>query len=261
MTYEVHLDVYDGPFDLLLQLITAQEVDVYEVQLSKVVDAFCAEIARTSQLDLEAATEFLLIAATLIELKCRRLLPDEPDPDLDEELSLFEARDYLLARLVECRMFTSAASALHALELEASRSFPRRSGPDERFDDLSPDLLANVSPQQLARIAAGVLEPRPVPVVATSHVHVDEVSVAELIDELMARLPSMDRTTLRELTTGASVARVVACFLALLELYKQSRVELVQENHLGALGVTWIGGSELSQFDPDGYDEGVRVYS
>ena len=109
MAYEVHLDVYDGPFALLLQLITAQQVDLYEVSLTSIVDGFLAELARLGTLDLELTTEFLLIAATLVELKCRRLLPGSDELDLDEELSLYEARDYLLARLLECRMFSEAA--------------------------------------------------------------------------------------------------------------------------------------------------------
>ena len=145
MGYDVHLDVYDGPFDLLLRLITAEEVDLYEVKLSVIVDGFLAELARLEHPDLNVATEFLLIAATLVELKCRRLLPGVEDVDLDEELSLFEARDYLLARLVENRTFQGAAAALLATEHLASRSLPRRAGPDERFTDLEPDLLAGVT--------------------------------------------------------------------------------------------------------------------
>src|SRR5665213_1652764 len=108
MAYEVHLDVYDGPFNLLLQLISAEEVDVYAVSLSEIVDAFLVELRRLEACDLELATEFLLIAATLVELKCRRLLPGGEDLELDEDLSLFEARDYLLARLVECKTFSGA---------------------------------------------------------------------------------------------------------------------------------------------------------
>ena len=112
MAYEVHLDVFDGPFALLLQLISAQEVEIYEVRLSDIVDGFLAEMARAEEVDLEVSTEFLLIAATLIELKCRRLLPGRDELDLEEELALYEARDYLLARLVECQTFNAAAATL-----------------------------------------------------------------------------------------------------------------------------------------------------
>src|SRR5487761_2545583 len=143
MAYDVHLDVYDGPFDLLLRLITSDEVDLYEIRLASIVDAFLAELERLEHLDLNLATEFLLIAATLVELKCRRLLPGNDEVEIDEELSLFEARDYLLARLVENRTFQSAAAALLSAEHRAGRSLARRVGPDERFVGLQPDLLAN----------------------------------------------------------------------------------------------------------------------
>ena len=244
MAYEVHIEVFDGPFDLLLQLIAAQQVDLYEVRLSEVVDAFCAEITRAAELDLDLATEFLLIAATLVELKCRRLLPDSEEVEIDEELSIFEARDYLLARLVECKMFREASQALHQLEELAQLSHARRAGPDERFSELEPDLLASVTPLRLGELAARALSARPVEHVDSSHVHVDEVTVAEMIGELVAELPRLGRTTLASITLGASATRIVACFLALLELYKQERVELEQASSFAELSVTWRGASD-----------------
>src|ERR1700733_965545 len=132
MPYEVHLDIYEGPFDLLLQLITSQELDVYEIRLAEVVDAFLAEVARLTDRDLDLMTEFLLIAATLVELKCKRLLPGSDEVELDEEFGLYEARDYLLARLVEAKMFSEAGRALQQIESQASRSHPRRAGADDR---------------------------------------------------------------------------------------------------------------------------------
>ena len=243
MAYEVHLDVYDGPFDLLLQLITAQQVDLYEVRLSDIVDAFLGELARLESLDLELATEFLLIAATLIELKCRRLLPGSGDIDLDEDLSLFEARDYLLARLLECRTFSQAAAALATLEQAASLSHGRRAGPEEEFLSLEPDLLAGVTPERLAAAAAKALAPRQVTVISISHVHEDEVSVGETMERLIERLPGLGPTTLRDLLEpGATTAAFVACFLALLELYKSELVELEQLATFGELQVNWTGG-------------------
>ena len=246
MAYEVHLEVFDGPFDLLLQLITAQQVDLYEVRLADVVDAFCAEIARATALDLELATEFLLIAATLVELKCRRLLPDDEEFELDEELSIFEARDYLLARLVECKMFTAAAAALHSLEQVASLSHGRHAGPDERFAGVEPDLLATVTPNLLGEIAARALAEREVEHVNASHVHEDEVSVAQVMDDLVKRLPGLGRTSLRELTVGQTTARVVACFLALLELYKHDLIDLDQAATFGELGVRWVAPEQAA---------------
>jgi segregation and condensation protein A len=258
MAYEVHLQVYDGPFDLLLRLITAEEVDLYEVKLADIVDGFLAELKRLERPDLNVATEFLLIAATLVELKCRRLLPGADDVDLDEELSLFEARDYLLARLVENRTFQSAAAALLSAEHAAARSLPRRAGPDERFSGLEPDLLAGITAEMLAERARAALAERPVQVVDTRHVSVDEVSVAVMLDDLVARLPQMGRTTLRNLTAElATTSAVVACFLALLELFKREMVDLDQRETFGSLEIVWTGdrSSSLSFADVDDYDQ------
>lgn len=261
MAYEVHLDVYDGPFNLLLQLITADEVDVYAVRLTEIVDAFLAEIRRLEALDLEAATEFLLIAATLVELKCRRLLPSPEEVELDEEVALYEARDYLLARLVECKTFTAAASVFCELETRASRSVARRVGPDERFCDLVPDLLVGLRPEQLRDAARRALAARPAPVVSADHVHDDEVTVAEALDHLVGLLPGRGRVTFGELLAGDSTkARFVATFLALLELYKRELVELDQPVSFGDLTVTWTGdrnGLDLS--DVERYDDSLPV--
>lgn len=252
MPYEVHLDVFDGPFELLLQLITAQQVDLYEVSLAAIVDAFLAEVARMDHVDLDASTEFLLIAATLVELKCRRLLPGPDDVDLDEDLSLLEARDYLLARLLECRTFAGAASALAALEDVAARSVARRTGADERFEGCAPDLLAGVTPADVAAAAGRAFAPRPAqPVVETSHVIEDEVSVASAIEEVVARVRDAGWLSFRQLTASSSTPHTVACFLAVLELYKQSLVELEQGGTFGELRVGWAGGSEAVEVLPE----------
>jgi len=245
MSYEVHLDVFDGPFELLLQLITAQQVDLYEVSLSEIVDGFLAELARLSVTDLETTTQFLLIAATLVELKCRRLLPGRDDVDLDEELALFEARDYLLARLVECKTFSAASRVLAALEQAATRSYPRRAGPDERLVEPVADLLAGVTLAQIRQAALAGMAPRPTASVPVAHVHEDEVSVAATVEALCRRLPVAGTTSFVELTAGApSRAHVVACFLALLELYKQDLVDLDQAVTFGHLLVRWRGAGQ-----------------
>lgn len=242
MAYEVRTEVFEGPFDLLLRLITAQEVDVYEISLAALVDAYLAEVRRMEALDLDVATEFLLIASCLVELKCRRLLPGR-DEDLEEELALFEERDLLLARLVECRTFSGAARALARLETSAARSVPRRAGPDERFADLRPDLLAGVTPAILREAALAALAERPPPRVEVDHVLVDEVTVAEVVDELAARLPALGRASFFGLTAGLTHRiQVIVHFLALLELYKQGLVEIDQVASFGDLRVTWNGG-------------------
>lgn len=254
MAYEVHLDVYDGPFNLLLQLISADEVDVYSVCLADIVDAFVRELERVEALDLELATEFLVVAATLVELKCRRLLPTA-DEDTEDDVALFEARDQLLSRLVECKTFAGAAAVLADLESLAARAFPRRAGPDDRFDGIAPDLLAGIVPDDLARAARSALARERV-TMSTSHVHGDEVTVAETIEALRAVLPGREKTTLRELLDDdRNPVRIVATFLALLELYKQELVDLAQSDNFGSLVVVWRGTTASAEAPIDDYGE------
>src|SRR5207248_10328066 len=147
--YEVSTPVFEGPFDLLLHLITKEQVDLYEISISRIVDAFVAHLEQFQSLDLDVATEFLLIAATLIELKTRRLLPGRDDVELDEELALWEERDLLLARLLECKTFKDAARAIERLADRAELSQPRRAGMEEHFLALAPDLLAGVTAKDI----------------------------------------------------------------------------------------------------------------
>ena len=235
--------VFEGPFDLLLHLILDEQVDLYEVSLSKIVDAYLAELDRMDRLDLEVATEFLLIAATLVELKTRRLLPEDSDVDLDDELALWEERDLLLARLVECKTFKDAALLLSALADEASLSFPRTAGLDERYVDLAPDLLAGVTGADLRDAFIRALTPKPELRVEIDHIHRNGLSVTEAVNELVDELPRVGRITFRRLT-GALVERleVVVRFLAVLELFKQGLIDLDQPTTFGELTITWLGG-------------------
>ena len=196
--------IYEGPFDLLLQLILAEEVDIYEVSLARIVDAYLAEIERMQQLDLDVATEFLLIAATLVELKARRLLPGRADVDLDDELALWEERDLLLARLLECKTFKDVSRLFGALADDADRSVPRRVGPDERFAGLAPDLLAGVTPLRLRDAAiVGARRHEPVPRIDLFHVAPIRASVADAVAELVDELPRVGRITFARLTADA----------------------------------------------------------
>lgn len=242
MGYEVRTEVFEGPFDLLLRLITAERVDVYEIDLARIVDAYLAEVARLEALDLEVATEFLLIAATLVELKCRRLLPDDAAVDPDEELALYEERDLLLSRLVECKTFAGAARALSVLESWAAWSVPRGAGPDERFADLRPDLLASVTAEAVREAALRALEERPRPKVEVDHVLVDEMSVSQVAAELAGVLRAEPgRVGFRRLTAALTLQiEVVVHFLAILELYKQGVVEIEQHHRFGDLVVWWV---------------------
>jgi segregation and condensation protein A len=243
MAYEVQTSGFEGPFDLLLHLIIGEQVDLYEISLSRIVDAYLAELDRMEHLDLEVATEFLLIAATLVELKTRRLLPEDADVDLDDELALWEERDLLLARLVECKTFKDAAVLLAGLADDAGRSFPRTAGLDERYLDLAPDLLAGVTGHDLRAAFVRAVTPKPALRVELDHVAPSRLSVTEAVAELVDELPRVGRITFRALT-GALVERleVVVRFLAVLELYKQGMIDLDQPTTFGDLTISWLGG-------------------
>jgi segregation and condensation protein A len=243
MAIDVTTPVYEGPFDLLLQLILAEEVDLYEVNLARIVDAYLAEIERLQALDLDVATEFLLIAATLVDLKARRLLPGPADVDLDEELGLWEERDLLLARLLECKTFKDVATVFGTLADSAGRSVPRRVGADERFADVAPDLLAGVTLRRLHDAAVVALTPKPVPRIDLFHVAPIRVSVADAVAELVAELPTAGPISFRRLTADlAERLDVIVRFLAVLELYKQGLVELDQAEQFGEIVVEWCAG-------------------
>jgi len=261
MPYEVRTDVFDGPFDVLLRLITEQRVDLYDVRLSDIVDSFLEEIKQLEKVDLEVATEFLLIAAILVELKSRRLLPDRDSAVSEQDLALLEERDYLLARLVECTAFSAAGKRLAELERDALRSVPRSAGPDERFEAIAPDLMVGVTPEVLQECAERALAERPAPVVDVEHVLVDEVTVADVVERLVEILPRLGPITFRQLTAGARHRiEAVVHFLALLELYKQELVELEQALTFGDLVISWVGPDV--DIGPEGdVDPGVAARS
>lgn len=241
-SYAVHTPVYDGPFDLLLHLILRDQVDLYEVTLTKIVDAYLVELERMETLDLDVATEFLLIAATLVELKSRRLLPGDDELDLDDELALWEERDLLLARLLECKTFKDASVVLARLAAEAGRSLPRTAGLEERFLDVAPDLLAGVSPEHLRDALVRALTPKPVARIDLEHVAPIRMSVAEAVEELVDELPRVGAISFRALTQSfVERLEVVVRFLAILEMFKQGWVDLDQAETFGEIRILWIG--------------------
>src|SRR3954447_2106996 len=245
MSFEVSTPVFEGPFDLLLHLILREQVDLYEVSLSRIVDAYLGEIERLQSIDLDVATEFLLIAATLVELKARRLLPGRESVDLDDELALWEERDLLLARLVECKTFKDVAAVFSRLADDADRCYGRAVGPDERFAGLLPDLLEGVSPQRLRNAYVRALTPKPVARIDLFHVAPVRASVADALEELVDELPRLGRVTFRRLTDGlVDRLEVIVRFLAVLELFKQDLVELDQGERLGDMGSGGPGGRE-----------------
>jgi len=255
MPYEVHTPVFDGPFDLLLHLILREKVDLYEINLSEIVDAYLVELDKMDRLDLEVATEFLLIAATLVELKTRRLLPDDTEVDIEAELGLWEERDLLLARLVECKTFKDAAMVLRKLSAHAARSYARRVGPvEDRFIGLAPDLLERTTSEDLRTAYLTATAPKPVVRVDLSHLTPIKVTVSEAVEELVDELPRVGRVTFRELTFDlVDRIEVVVRFLAVLELFKQGVVELEQPATFGDIMVVWVGDTHLAA-DPPAID-------
>ena len=240
MAYEVETSVFSGPFDLLLHLILQDEVDLYEISLGGIIDAYIQEIQKMEDVNLAVATEFLLIAATLIELKSRRLLPDASDLDLEDELALWEERDLLLARLLECKTFKDASHALNALTVDADLSFPRLVGMEEQFVDLMPDLLNGVTGENLHEAFLRATAPKPT--LDLFHVASIKLTVAETVEYLIEELPQMGRVTLRELTSGlVDRVEVVVYFLSVLELYKQGVIDLTQLSTFGTLTIEWVG--------------------
>ena len=246
MSIDVDTPAYTGPFDMLLQLILREQVDIYEVSLSTIVDAYLTEIDKMRDLDLDVATSFLLIAATLVELKARRLLPNMVDVDLDEEFALWEERDLLLARLLEAKTFKDVSTVFARLAEDADCSFPRLVGPDERFADVMPDMLEGTSLTRLRNAAIAALTPRPVPTVDLFHVAPITTTVADAVAELIDELPRVGTITFRRLT-GDLVDRieVIIRFLAVLELFKQGVVEIDQPERFGDIEIEWCAGADV----------------
>ncbi len=243
--YEVAIPVFEGPFEVLLSLVQAKEIDIYDVPLAEVIDAFLVHVASLEAVDLDLMSEFLVIAAILVELKTRQMLP-QPEPlEMDDDVAYLEQRDLLLQRLLECRTFARAGERLEAMIALAARSVPRLAGLEDSFIEIAPDLLSGVTPERLRKAFAKALQARPPSqAIDTSHVLVDRVTVAEAVMEVASVLPSLGRTTFRALTEGlVERIEVIVRFLALLELCKQGRVELDQGATFGDLVVCWTGGS------------------
>jgi segregation and condensation protein A len=250
MSYEVRTSVFEGPFDLLLHLILKQEVELWEVSLSRLVDEYITEIERMDSLDLDVATEFLLIAATLVELKARRLLPGAEELELDEELLRFEERDLLLARLLECKTFKDAAKVLDARLGDGLRSLARLAGPEEPFRSLAPDPLEQTSLKSFVAAARRALVPQELPIVSMDHVAPIRFSVRDAVEAVLLRLPETGSVSFRDLVVGIDDRiEVIVRFLACLELYKQGVVELEQPENFADLHVSRLGEREAADLD------------
>jgi segregation and condensation protein A len=241
--FHVRLDNFAGPFDLLLNLISKRQLDVTEVALSQVTDEFIAYLAAAEQWDLGQATQFLVVAATLLDLKTARLLPAAEVED-EEDLALLEARDLLFARLLQYRAYKLAAAYLGELERKQGRRHGRAAELEPRFAALLPEVLIGVSPQRFAELAVLAMAPKPVPTVAIEHVHAPRVSVREQMAILRDRLRRSGAATFRALVGDCgSTLEVVGRFLALLELYRDGSVAFDQAAALSELRVRWTGGA------------------
>ena len=246
--FSVHLSNFDGPFDLLLQLISRHKLDITEVSLSLVTDEFIAYI-RALEVSgegwrLDQATEFLVVAATLLDLKAARLLPSGEVED-EEDLALLEARDILFARLLQYRAFKEIAASFQTMIEAADKAFPRVVALDPALAALLPEVLIGVGPERFASIAERVLTPKSPPVVAIEHLHTTLVSVSEQSKLVVEALRHSKTMSFRSLCHDAdSTMVVVARFLALLDLYRQGNLRFNQVIALGELQISWTGSEE-----------------
>ncbi|MET7974851.1 segregation/condensation protein A [Streptomyces mirabilis] len=241
--FKVRLANFEGPFDLLLQLISKHKLDVTEVALSKVTDEFMAHIrAMGPDWDLDQTTEFLVVAATLLDLKAARLLPAAEVED-EADLALLEARDLLFARLLQYRAYKQIADIFNARLEEEGRRYPRTVGLEVHHAELLPEVVISIGAEGFARLAVKAMQPKPKPQVYVDHIHAPLVSVQEQAGIVVARLRELGEASFRALVEDTEdTLTVVARFLALLELYREKAVALDQEEALGELMVRWTGG-------------------
>lgn len=249
--FQVRLTNFEGPFDLLLQLIFAHRLDVTEVALHQVTDDFIAYTKEIgARLELDETTTFLVIAATLLDLKAARLLPSGEVHD-EEDLALLEVRDLLFARLLQYRAFKHVALMFAELEAAALRSYPRVVSLEDRFSDLLPEVMLGVDAGKFAEIAAAAFTPRPVPTVGIDHIHAPKVSVPEQAHRIIALLEQRgigEWATFAELVAECTDGlQIVGRFLALLELFRARAVAFEQPEPLGVLQVSWTGDRPTSE--------------
>jgi segregation and condensation protein A len=266
--FEVHLDVFQGPFELLLGLISKHKLDITEIALATVTDEFMAHIrahqASGTEWDLSQASEFLLVAATLLDIKSARLLPQLGLED-EEDLALIEARDLLFARLLQYRAFKQVAGSFAEKMAAAARMTARQAGLEPQFAVLLPELVMSITAEQLAMVAARALAPKEVPTVGLAHLHTPTVSVREQAALIVNRLRASRSCSFGSLVADAETTLViVARFLALLELFHQSAIAFDQSESFAELTVRWVGqddgeigvSDEFDEFDEADEDSG-----
>lgn len=260
--FSVHLSNFDGPFDLLLQLISRHKMDITEVALGAVTDEFISYIRELEKSDegwdLDKTTEFLVVAATLLDLKAAKLLPSGEIDD-EADLALLEARDLLFARLLQYRAFKEIAAIFSERIERAEKSFARTVALEPHFAQLLPEVLIGVGPERFAAIANRVLTPKTAPTFTIDHIHRPLVSVAEEASKVVEHLRRTGRATFRALIEGAeSTLVIIARFLSLLELYREGVVRFEQVVSLGELQVTWVGSATGDIAVSDEFDQPVK---
>ena len=261
--FSVKLENFDGPFDLLLQLISRHKMDITEVAIATVTDEFIAHIKALEETEvgwkLDHATEFLVVAATLLDLKAARLLPSGEIDD-EADLALLEARDLLFARLLQYRAFKEIATILERRIKLQERTFPRSVALDSAFAALLPEVLIGVTPERFAAIANRVLTPKTTPTLSTAHLHLPMVSVAAEANHLVGLLRRQKSASFRSLVADApNTLVVVARFLALLELYREAQIRFEQVLALGELQISWTGSDEGEVSVSDEFDQPIKV--
>jgi segregation and condensation protein A len=263
--FSVHLENFDGPFDLLLQLISRHRMDITDVAIATVTDEFISYIRELEKTEagwkLDHASEFVVVAATLLDLKAARLLPSGQIDD-EEDLALLEARDLLFARLLQYRAFKEIASILSERIIEQEKTFARSVSLDPVFAALLPEVLIGVTPERFAAIANRVLTPKTAPTLSVEHLHLPLVSVAAEALGVVSALRRHKTMSFRALVSdAANTLVVVARFLALLELFKEGSVRFEQVVALGELQITWVGSVEGEIRVSDEFDRPALVES
>ena len=243
--FSVRVGEFEGPFDLLLSLISKHKLEVTELALHQVTDEFISYIrGQGLTWDLDEASGFLVVAATLLDLKAARLLPSGEVED-EEDLALLEARDLLFARLLQYRAYKEVSVLFAERMAGAAKRYPRAVGLEPQFAALLPEVLIGLGPDQFAAMAARALAPKPVPEVSIAHIHVQRVSVREQAAIVVDRLRRHRTTTFRALIADCETTMVViGRFLALLELYREQVVAFEQITPLGDLTIRWTGSED-----------------
>lgn len=258
MSYKVKTEAFEGPFDLLLYLVSRKKVDIGAISINEIADQYLAEVSRMKMLNLDVASDFLLVASTLLEIKAQALIPRERD-DLDEEIAELapdDARQMLIDRLVTYKQYKNASEALYARFLEEGRLHVRPFGPDAQFLGLMPDFLEGVTMDALGLLAANALARREIFLLESEHIAAKPIPVEVHVEAIHSRIQSKKRMSFKELVPkDAKPPLIVVTFLAILELYKRSMVRLEQTKAFGDIEISYIEGSGELDFDADPVEE------